>query len=52
MESDNDIYKSVLLPMRELKQEHTSQHIAPQQGSIFVLPSRKMAKRNFDFLCA
>ena len=51
MKSDIDIYKSILL-MREPEQEHTSQHVAPQWWSVFAPPSRKMAKRNFDLLCA
>jgi hypothetical protein len=52
LESDIDIFKSLLLPMREAEQEHTSQHVAPQRGSVFAPPPRKMAKRNFDLLCA
>ena len=52
LELDIDIFKSILLPMRELEQEHTSQQVAPQRGSIFAPPPRKMAKRNFDLLCA
>jgi hypothetical protein len=52
LESDIDIYKSVLLPMREPDHEHTSQHVAPQRGSVFAPPLRKMPKRNFDLLCA
>ena len=52
LESDIDIFKSILLPMRETEQEHTSQHAAPQRGSVFAPPPRKMAKRNFDLLCA
>ena len=52
LESDIDIYKSVLLPMREPDHEHTSQHVAPQRGSVFAPPPRKMLKRNFDLLCA
>ena len=43
LELDIDIFKSILLPMRETEHEHTAQH-AP--------PPRKMAKRNFDLLCA
>jgi hypothetical protein len=52
LESDIDIYKSVLLPMREPDHNHTSQHVAPQRGSVVAPPPRKMAKRNFDLLCA
>ena len=52
LETDIDIYKSVLLPMREPDQEHTFQHLALQRGSVFDPPPRKMAKRNFDLLCA
>jgi hypothetical protein len=52
LESDIDIYKSVLLPMREPDHDHTSQHVGPQRGSVFAPPPRKMAKRNFDLLCA
>ena len=52
LESDIDIFKSVLLPMREPDQEQTSQHVAPQRGSVFAPPPRKMPKRNFDIMCA
>jgi hypothetical protein len=52
LESDIDIYKSVLLPMREPDHDHTSQHVAPQRESVFALPPRRMAKRNFDLLYA
>ena len=52
LESDIDIYKSVLLPMSEPEQEHTSQHVASQRGSVFSPLPRKMAKNNFDLLCA
>lgn len=52
LESDIDIFKSILLPMREVDQEHTSQKAAPPRGSVFAPPPRKMAKRNFDLLCA
>ena len=38
LESDIDIYKSVLLPMRKPDQEHTSQHVAPQRGLVFAPP--------------
>jgi hypothetical protein len=51
LESDIDIFKSILLPIREHEQEHTSQQAAPQRGPIFAPPPRKMAKRNFDLLC-
>ena len=51
-ESDINIFKSILLSMRERKQEHTSQHAAPQRGSVFALAPRKMAKCNFDLLYA
>jgi hypothetical protein len=52
LDSDVDVFKSILLPLREPEQEHTSQHAAPQRGSVFAPPPRKMAKRNFDLLCA
>ena len=52
LESDIDIYNSILLHMREADQEHTSQHVAPQRGSVFAPPPRKMAKRNLDLLYA
>ena len=52
LESDIDIFKSILLPIRGHEQEQTSQHAAPQRGSVFAPPPRKMAKRNFDLLCA
>jgi hypothetical protein len=52
LESDIDIYKSVLLPMCEPDHEHTSQHVGPQRGSVFAPPPRKMPKHNFDLLCA
>ena len=51
LESNIDIYKSVLLPMCEPDHEHTSQHVAPQRGSVFAPPPRNMEKRNFDLLC-
>ena len=51
LKSDIDIYKFVLLPMREREQEHTSQHLAPQQGSVFAPPPRKMAKRAILICC-
>jgi len=51
LESDIDVYKSVLLPLREPDQEHTSHHVAQQRGSVFAPPPLKMAKRNFDLLC-
>ena len=37
--------------MREREQEHTSQHLAPQQGSVFAPPPRKMAKRAILICC-
>ena len=52
VESDIDLYKSVLLPLREPHHEHTSQPVAPQRGSFFAPPPQKMPKRNFDLLCA
>ena len=52
LESGVDVFKSILLPIREPEQEHTSQHAAPQRDSVFAPPPRKMAKRNFDLLCA
>ena len=51
LESNIDIFKSIFLPMREHEQKHTSQHVAPQRGSIFAPPPWKMAKRYFDLLC-
>ena len=51
-ESDIDIFKSILHPMCEPEQEHISQHVAPQRGFVFAPPPQKMAKRNFDLLCA
>jgi hypothetical protein len=51
LESDIDVFKSTLLPLRKPDQEHTSQPAAPQRGSVFALPPRKMPKRNFDLLC-
>ena len=52
LESDININKSVLLPMREPNQKHASQHVAPYRGSVFALPPRKIAKRNFHLMCA
>ena len=43
---------STTFPMRAPKQEHTSQHAAPQRGLVFAPPPWKMVKRNFDLLCA
>jgi hypothetical protein len=51
LESDIDVFKSILLPLREPDQEHTSQPAALQRGFVFAPPPRKMAKRNFDLLC-
>ena len=51
LESDIDVFKSILLSIHEPEQEYTSQQAA-QRGSIFAPPPRKMAKRNFDLLCA
>ena len=51
LESNIDIYNSLLFPMCEPKKQHISQHVAPQWGSVFAPPPRKMAKRNFDLLC-
>jgi hypothetical protein len=51
LDSDVDVFKSILLRIREPEQEHTSQHAPPQRGSVFAPPPRKMAKRNFDLLC-
>jgi len=51
LESDIDVFKSILLPLREPNQELSSQPAAPQRGSVFAPPPRKMAKRNFDLLC-
>ena len=50
-ESDIDIYKSILLRMHQLEQEHTSQEVASQRRLVFAPPPRKMAKHNFDLLC-
>jgi hypothetical protein len=50
LESDIDVFKSIILPIREPDQEQTSQPAAPQRGSVFAPPPRKMAKRNFDLL--
>ena len=47
LESDIDIYKSLLLSMCEHDLEHTSQRPVPQRGSVFAPPPRKMPKRNF-----
>jgi hypothetical protein len=52
LESDIDIFRSILLPMRELDHEQSSQKAAPPRGAVFAPPPRKMAKRNFDLLCA
>jgi hypothetical protein len=35
--SDIDVFKSILLPLREPDQEQTSQPAAPQRGFVFVL---------------
>ena len=51
LESDIDVFKSILLPLHEPDQEHTSQPAAPQRGSVFAPPPKKMARRNFDLLC-
>ena len=51
LESDIDVFKSILLPLREPDQEQSSQPAAPQRGSVFAPPPQKMAKRNFDLLC-
>ena len=41
LESDIDIFKSILLPMRELEQKHISQQVASQRRSVFApLPGR------------
>ena len=50
LELDIYVFKSILLPMREPEQKHTAQHAAPQRGLVFA--PEKMAKRNFNFLCA
>ena len=50
-ELDIDVFKSILLPICEPEQEYTSQQAAPQRGSVFAPPPRKMAKRNFDLMC-
>jgi hypothetical protein len=50
-ESDIDVFKSILLHLREPDQEQSSQPAAPQRDSVFAPPPRKMAKRNFDLLC-
>jgi hypothetical protein len=50
LESDIDVLKSILLPIREPEQKHTSQHAAPQRGSVFYPSPRKVMKRNFDLL--
>ena len=52
LESDINIYKSLLLPMHEHDQEHTSQRQVPQRDSVFAPPPRKMPKLNIDLLCA
>jgi hypothetical protein len=52
LESDTDVFKSILFPIREPEQEHTFQHAAPQRGLVFFPPPRKMAKRSFNLLCA
>ena len=52
LELDIDVFKSILLPIRKREQKHTSQYAFLQQGSDFAPPPRKMAKRNFDLLCA
>jgi hypothetical protein len=52
LESDINVFKSILLSIHDPEQEHTSQHAVPQRGSVFACPPRKMAKRNFDLLCA
>ena len=36
LESDIDIYKSILLLMCEHDQEHTSQQATPQRGFVFA----------------
>ena len=36
LESDIDIFKSLLLPMREPKHEHISRQVAAQRGSVFA----------------
>ena len=51
LESDIDVFKSILLFICEFDQEHTSQQAAPQRGLVFAPPPWKMAKRNFDLLC-
>ncbi len=51
LESDIDVFKSILLPLRGSDHEHTSQPSAPQRGSVFAPPPKKMARRNFDLLC-
>ena len=51
LESDIDIFKSILLPIREPDQEQSSQPSAPPRGSVFAPPLQKMPKRNFDLLC-
>ena len=51
LEYDIDVFKSLLLPLREPEQDHTSHHAEPQRGSVFAPPPQKMPKRNFDFLC-
>ena len=35
-----------------LRVPNISEHTAPQRGSVFARPPRKMAKGNFDLLCA
>ena len=52
LDSDIDIFKFILLPMHQLEQEYTSQHVAPQRGLAFVPLPRKIAKHKFDLLCA
>ena len=52
LEPDIDIFKSILLPLREADLDHTSEDMAPPRGSVFAPPPQKMAKRNFDLLCA
>ena len=37
LESDIDIFKSILIPMREFKQEHTSQKVAHNEGQFLLL---------------
>ena len=53
LELDIDVFKSILPPpIREHEQEHTYQYTAPLDSSVFAPLPQKMAKRNFDLLCA